>query len=393
MCVKKNKKIFIFIILIGFIFGNKIQIPFFRIFGIVPTLFRLTTLISVYVLTISIIKNKQKIFERKKEEKYVLIFSFGWFIYSFFRIDLNHLKDFIDFAFCIINFISLYILTNENDEKKFVIKCISILLIIITIFSIIEIITGIHFGYSRFNGHNVPFVAVAQFFNENDLSAFLGILLPVFNLSDIRKEIKIMISIIILFIIILNKSLFVLGSLIVCCIIYIFVYIFQKINNKKFLIISTSLLFIFSKNSIINYLMSSSSLIYRQHMYKYGLRNCIEHFWIGNGIGNYEEGMYSVGYYTLQYSSANPHCLLLEIWGEFGFFVFIFFLLYLCYKIFNSFYQFFKKNIISNWLILCIPIIYIFSIFSSSSCIEKSYTWLGLIILSWLNNKKIFNLN
>ena len=113
-------------------------------------------------------------------------------------------------------------------------------------------------------------------------------------------------------------------------------------------------------------------------MYSIGIKNVLTHMWFGTGIGNYGEGMVELGFDLKRAgASADPHNLFYELAGVFGI-VWAILLVILLLKLLMYFFK--KSSDKVNLFYLGLVYIIIFVGFSSSSCMEKNYIYLALLI-------------
>ena len=113
-------------------------------------------------------------------------------------------------------------------------------------------------------------------------------------------------------------------------------------------------------------------------MYSYGFKNVISHLLIGTGIGKYAEGMLEVGFDLSYYgASTDPHNLFYELAGTFGI-VWSVLLVDLLIKLFIWNYKRAVNRV--NLFALCLVLLVPFVGLSSSSCMEKNYIYLALLI-------------
>lgn len=362
--LKDKKNTIIYLLLSGLAIHDFFTIEGLKILGITVTYLRVILVISIIMLFFV----KEKI--RKNDN--ILIGFLIFMMYGLTRISGNY-KEFLNIYSVLVCFIILYTLINDN---KTIDKCIYILsnfLIFFCLYGLFEIITGIHFVQTYFGDANVKFLATGMYFNENDFSAYLSVLIFYMLLSKYNKYIKGIFVGIAIFIIILNKSLVCLLGIVSFFLLY---WIFKEKNNdiRKKRGIFSILGIVVLMNPIIE-MIKNSSWHWRLYMYKNGLLNCANHFLFGNGIGNYEKGMYSVGYIDYLNASPNPHCVYLELAGEFGV-IWVILLISIIVKLLS----WFGKRL-DNKNIYYFGIIYLFSFvgMASSSSLEKNYLYLALL--------------
>ena len=115
-------------------------------------------------------------------------------------------------------------------------------------------------------------------------------------------------------------------------------------------------------------------------MYSYGFENVMNHMCFGTGIGNYNKEMIALGFDDSSLAaSADPHNLFFELGGVFGI-VWAVLLIILLSKLLVKLYK--KTNIKDGVFLWGLVYILIFVGFASSSCMEKNYIYLALLIPS-----------
>lgn len=362
--LKDKKKVIIYLLLSGLAIHDFFTIECFKIFGITITYLRVVLTISIILL----------FFVRKEINKHdnILTVLVIFMIYGFTRISGNY-KDFFNIYTVLVSFVILYALIDNNKTIEICVHFLSTFLIIFGIYGLFEIITGIHLAETYFGNENVRMLATGMYFNENDFSAYLSILIFYMLLSNYNRFVKEIFIGIAVFIIFINKSLICLLGISSFFLLY---WIFkEREHNTRLKRGLISILGItIAINPIIN-MIKNSSWFWRFYMYKNGLLNCANHFLLGTGIGNYEKGMFSVGYIDYLNASPNPHCTYLELAGEFGT-IWTVLLITLIVKLMNWFRKRLDKKSIYYFGIL-----YMFSFVSmaSSSSLEKNYMYLALL--------------
>ena len=113
-------------------------------------------------------------------------------------------------------------------------------------------------------------------------------------------------------------------------------------------------------------------------MYSFGIQNVTSHLLLGNGIGNYAKGMLEVGFDpTYSGASADPHNVFFELAGVFGIvWAVLLILLLIRLMIWNIKRTAGKEYVYYFGLVFITP----FVGFASSSCMEKNYVYLALLI-------------
>lgn len=301
---------------------------------------------------------------------YILII---FMLYGLFRIEGN-LKEAFGLYCPLIAFFILYC---TIDDERIIKKCVDVLSVFYIFFCLVgiyELITQhhlveTHFDYSDVTKH----VACGMYYNENDFSAFLSVMMIYMLLSSFNRLVKLFFVLLGFIIICLNKSVVCILGLILFALI---AFVIRKRTNFFFRLMLFLILVVILINPL-TVIVNSSSIYWRKYMYAFGLKNVIEHMWFGVGIGNYADGMISVGYKPMEHTSADPHNLFFEIGACFGIvwaILFIFLLIKLL--TWNLKRAANIQNLICFGLIILIPFIG----FASSSCLEKNYIYIALLL-------------
>ncbi len=376
MNYKTNKTILILFILSGLTFHDFLSNDSIRIFGITVTYLRVVLVVSIPLFLCS------NPFFRKRDPFLYLFILF--IIYSLTRIGGNY-KEALSIYCVLIAFLMIYVLVQDN---KAISKCISFLagcLIFFTLYGLFEMFTGIHLTETYFQDYygtaNVKMLATGIYYNENDFSALLTVLIFYMLLSDFGKPTKWSSICIAVFIIYCNGSnICLIGLFAFFCI-----YFISKSRSREQTIFRIAIFlvaFLFS----MQFLVGNSSLYWRSIMYSYGIQVCEMFLLFGAGIGNYSAEMSKLGLTPDGNISTDPHCLFLELGGQLGmpwvillFFVLIWLIAW------------YTKRIKRNSMIYMFGLIFIifFVGLAASSCMEKNYIYLALLIpLSyWSINK------
>ena len=368
MKTKKARELIILLLLSGLAFHDFFIINFIKLGPFTITYLRIALAVSIPLL----------IFLKLKIPKYDAIRNifFVFMIYGLSRIGGNIRQAFT--MYCpMLAFFLLYIsIDNEICIKKSI-DFLAKLLMLFCFLGLFEQFTGHHFGMNYLDEPNNDLsknmLAFGMYYNENDFSAFLTVLLFYLLLSSYKKEVKLFFSIITIIVIYINQSMMcLLGILSYILIAYI-------IKGKKYKTIRIILIAIlaFSMSGIVIKMVLNSSIYYRIYMYSFGIKNCIKHLWFGTGIGNYGEGMLLAGYVPGLYTSSDPHNIYLELAGQFGM-VWSVLLLVLIGKLLYWFYK--RKIVKTNILYFGLIFIVSFVGLSSSTCLEKNYIYLALLI-------------
>lgn len=274
--------------------------------------------------------------------------------------------------------IAFFVLYFSIDDKKVIEKCIDFLSLMFMFFCLVglfELITGQHFVQNRLEViKENTLVAFGMYYNENDFSAFLSVMVIYMLLSRFKLFTKLVFISMAVIIICFNSSIICLLGLMVFALI---TFIFRRKPNRFLrlvLVLLVSLLLIKPVTDLVN----SSSLWWRQYMYSFGIKNVMSHMLFGTGIGNYSKEMIALGFdKTLYAASADPHNLFYELAGVFGI-AWAVLLIILLLKLLVFFYK--KSNVKENVFYMGLVYIVVFVGLASSSCMEKNYIYLALLI-------------
>jgi hypothetical protein len=294
--------------------------------------------------------------------------------YGLTRIEGNFKEAFA--LYCPI--IAFFILYFSIDDKKVIDKCINFLAVLFMFFCLVglfEIISGVHFVETRLDiMEDDKRVAFGMYYNENDFSAFLSVMVIYLLLSRFKLITKLLFITMSLVIICFNSSIVCLLGLMSFALIA-FILRYRKHRFLRLILtVLLSLLLIKPVTDMVN----SSSLWWRKYMYSFGIKNVMAHMWFGTGIGNYGKEMKAMGFDDTAYAvSADPHNLFYELAGVFGI-VWAVLLIILLLKLLVFYFK--KTNVKDYIYYLGLVYIVIFVGFASSSCMEKNYIYLALLI-------------
>lgn len=357
----------ILLLLSGLVFHDFFALKYVKL-GVIT----ITYLRVILVVTIPLLLFFYNVRIRKSD-----IFAYVFLIfmaYGLTRIEGN-LKEAFALYCPILAFFFLYF---SIDEKKTIEKCVDFLAILFMFFCLVglfELITNVHFVETHLEIINDDrCVACGMYYNENDFSAFLSVMIFYMILSRFKIVTKIVFSSIAIVIICFNSSIICLLGLMSFVLL---AFILRRKTNRflRFiLILLFSLLLIKPVTDMIN----SSSYWWRSYMYSIGIQNVLTHMWFGTGIGNYGKGMVDLGFdLNKAGASADPHNLFYEIAGVFGI-IWAILLIILLLKLLAYFY----KQTSDKANILYFGLVYIVSFvgFASSSCMEKNYIYLALLV-------------
>ncbi len=357
----------ILILLSGLVFHDFFALKFIKL-GMIT----LTYLRVVLVFTVPLLLFMYKVRIRKNDVLAYILMIF--MAYGLTRIEGNFKEAFA--LYCPI--IAFFILYFSIDDKKVIDKCINFLAVLFMFFCLVglfEIISGVHFVETRLDiMEDDKRVAFGMYYNENDFSAFLSVMVIYFLLSRFKLITKLLFIAMSLVIICFNSSIVCLLGLMSFALIA-FILRYRKHRFLRLILtVLLSLLLIKPVNDMVN----SSSFWWRKSMYSFGIKNVMANMWFGTGIGNYGKEMKAMGFDDTAYAvSADPHNLFYELAGVFGI-VWAVLLIILLLKLLVFYFK--KTNVKDYIYYLGLVYIVIFVGFASSSCMEKNYIYLALLI-------------
>ncbi|MDO4422124.1 MAG: O-antigen ligase family protein [Eubacteriales bacterium] len=357
----------ILILLSGLVFHDFFALKYIKL-GMIT----LTYLRVVLVFTVPLLLFMYKVRIRKNDVLAYILMIF--MAYGLTRIEGNFKEAFA--LYCPI--IAFFILYFSIDDKKVIDKCINFLAVLFMFFCLVglfEIISGVHFVETRLDiMEDDKRVAFGMYYNENDFSAFLSVMVIYLLLSRFKLITKLLFITMSLVIICFNSSIVCLLGLMSFALIA-FILRYRKHRFLRLILtVLLSLLLIKPVTDMVN----SSSLWWRKYMYSFGIKNVMAHMWFGTGIGNYGKEMKAMGFDDTAYAvSADPHNLFYELAGVFGI-VWAVLLIILLLKLLVFYFK--KTNVKDYIYYLGLVYIVIFVGFASSSCMEKNYIYLALLI-------------
>ena len=378
----------ILLLLSGLVFHDFFILPGVKIGPITITYLRV-----ILVVCIPLLLFFYKVKIRKNDVIAIILLIF--MAYGLTRIEGN-LKEAFALYCPLVAFFFLYF---SIDEKRIIEKCIDFLaglLIFFCFVGLFEIITGIHFVETHLEYIEAKrVVACGMYYNENDFSAFLSVSIIFMLFSRFKILTKCIFVAFAFAIVCVNQSVICILGL--SSIALVFFIVKNKINRFYRILAVIALILLMIKPFIE--LVDSSSMWWRNYMYSIGIQNVISHMLIGTGIGKYAEGMFELGFNNdseFYGASADPHNLFYELAGTFGI-VWAIFLILLLVKllIWNLKRSYIKENLYSLGLVLIIPFVGL----ASSSCMEKNYIYLALLIPAVYyrfyncNNEAVIRLN
>ena len=362
-----NKTRVILLLLSGLVFHDFLAVPEFKIGVITITYLRVMLIVCIPLL---IFLYKIRIYKND-----YLAYGFILFmLYGLTRIEGNFKEAFS--LYCpLVAFLILYISIHGKELLDKCIDFLSSMLVVFCFLGLFEIVTGIHFVETHLelvNDNRV--VACGMYFNENDFSAFLSVLIVYMIQSSFKKYTKVFFVVFAFVIVCINRSVICIIGLVSFLLV---IFILKSKHNRMFRLVGVALLLFITIKPVID-LINSTSFWWRSYMYSFGIKNVISHMLIGTGIGKYSDGMINVGY-DLSYrgASADPHNLFYELAGTFGIVWAILLIVYLIKLMFWNLNRVSNnENLYVFGLVYIIPFVGL----ASSSCMEKNYIYLALLI-------------
>ena len=357
----------ILLLLSGLVFHDFFALKYVKL-GVIT----ITYLRVILVVTIPFLLFIYKVRIRKNDILASILLIF--LAYGLTRIGDNFKEAFA--LYCpLVAFFFLYF---SIDEKRILDKCIDFLaglLIFFCFVGLFEIITGIHFVETHLDLiEEKRFVACGMYYNENDFSAFLSVSIIFLLFSRYKRIIKFIFVCVAFAIVCVNQSIiciFGLAALALVC------FIVKKRTNRFYRFFAVIFLVLLLIKPITD-LIDSSSLWWRNYMYSIGIQNVTSHMLFGTGIGEYAENMLDLGFNTAYYgASADPHNLFYELAGTFGIaWAILLIILLMKLSIWNLKRAANIENLYAFGLVFIIPFVGL----ASSSCMEKNYIYLALLI-------------
>lgn len=375
------------------------------------SIFRITTIILLFLMLTDYMKNSRKIrLTIKIGQDYIIKFYFFWFIYSIFS--LLWVKDYNAWLKAIFfigsGFTCIWILSTYVNTKTFFYNIFKIMLFMFVLHNIIgwsELLTGNYVFadlskidvYNQFKNNAAVRVPVSMMGNTNDFATLVlcGIFISLITLSNSKsKMIKIVSIINIISSTILlwrtNSRANMLG--LILGILVLLILKFYKKITKKSLLALISLLLLLVAVLVVNSstLNSAYDLItekikiggnsdsIRLNLIINGLIFLKRTILFGTGAGNIEYWMENNKLYNVG-SITNMHNWWFEILVGYGLIIFIGYIISY-YMIIKSLYKSYKSNndkFIENTslYLLCYMVAFIVSSISSSSNMSSEWLW------------------
>ena len=400
----------------------RIPIPFidtkFAIFlAVMPLLFLYYVVKNrFYIKTLTRLK-----FEKENVLNWIPIFGLFWLLYGciqlllFNNLNTSGIKELIYIALGFMSIVCIFELMKSKSTFKYMLNTLLVIYSVIVIFSIFELLAGIHLSYSMlrdpenvFYGiDRIYFMATGVFYNPNDLSTFLAFFLPVLFFSKdycIWKKIGThIIMYLSVLVIICNDSWIVMISLIIAGI-FAFVVIRPKIINSILYSVGFALLWAFgpkvmaviNPNAIILSLedflireqIGGGSLVIRLNTYLYGIKTT---FTESFGLGLGPSGFQTVKDIYKDKVMGNPHSLVIEIISQYGVIIFALFAFFYLYILVNLIKLYKAEKNPSYAMVIMILVIYPMATFSPSAYLSVTFQWIPVawgIYFVW-NKKQI----
>ena len=364
--VSRSRAVIVMVLLSGLVFHDFVKIEAFKLGAITITYLRVILIVTIPLL----IFPKVKLFNKDR----IAVAFFLFMIYGLARIGGNYKQAFA--LYCtMVAFFFLYI---SIENARLAQKCtnmLAVLLIVLCAIGVIEVTTGYHFRETMVDAGvtEAGRFAAGVYYNPNDFSALLAVLVMYMLLSNFDRITKISVIVVAMLIITINKSQICLLGLLS----FILIAFVLKNRVNRTLRFAVMLMLAAALALPVYSMIQDSSFNHRAYMYRFGIKNCRQHLWLGLGIGNYAKGMDAVGFTPYVGTSADPHNLFLELIGQFGI-IWGILLLLLLVKLLCWFFKRINEpgNLIRFGLVYLVPFVGL----SSSSCMEKNYIYLALLV-------------
>lgn len=379
-----------------------------------------------------IIKNRFYIssISRLKCDKYSIIywiplFGIFWLIYGGIQlliIDNNNpssgMKEILYLGLGFMSVLCIFELMKKQNSLKYMVNTMLIIYSAVAIFSIFELLSGIHLSMSMlrdpdniFNSFDrIYFMATGIFYNPNDLSTFLAFFFPLlFLLKDACMWKKIALHIVMclsILVIMCNDSWIIMFSIviagIIACVIvrpkllHIILYsvgfvLLCAFGPKVMMVINPNAVILSFDDFLLREQLGGGSLTIRANTYLYGLKSTFTETF---GLGFGPSGFSSVHDIYAEKVLLNPHSLVVEIISQYGIIIFaLFALFYFCILI--NLLKLYKISKDSKCLmIIMIFIFYPMVTFSPSAFLTASYQWIPIawgIYFVWNSKDQLKN--
>ena len=397
--MRKNKELnfVIAIFFIAIFWGEAVVNTQFRICGIVVTAYR-SVMILCFLLSFIVIKREQ--IKMSQLQIGMLLILYFWICVALLQIFFNtklELKEglkeivYIIFGFCICWCVYVYIKDFEHLKQTY--KCLKYITIMLILMGVLESILGVHWPISKFNDtvamqfemerwgttqESYKWISTGPFYNENDFSAVLTILMPFlfYDNSNIKRKIVAMLSFGgIVVIVILNGSLISIGGIAFYCAYKIWKKSSLHIKVAEIISIFVALMAVcINCGALIDYI-KNTSLFIRLELYVESLKLSLNNIFLGIGPGAFEQYF---ELYPLKAGITNPHNYFIEILSQYGLItlgllIFLFIIFFYILML--------NKKIYEAEIMIEVLLVYTISSFAPSSFIDKSFSWLPMALI------------
>lgn len=397
-----------------------------RIAGLMLTPFRVCVpLAFVTVLFKILAEEKKTIINLFKENKYTVCMSiviFIWLIYGGLSLSLSQysaintgIKELLAILLSAMSLLCIISVCKHGGWNWLIIgtKLATVITICIAFY---EITTGNHLSTSRFcspeffevmeeilndNSNELRFyLATSTFYNENDYSAFLAVMTPLFSVDITNKERKqkiegfIMLGLI-TYIIYVNDAFICLLAIIVgvtCTLAFSHAKLKAWIGAAVTMMVSSVLAKLISgagslEASLVEQVNLSQnetgSLLFRINTYIVSIRETVfTSKGLGFGAGSYAN--YFAQFAEMEKMMSNPHCLWIEILSEYGIIVFVMFVSVLVATFVALIQANKKEKNIRYAMILGAGASFILASMSPSSYLQYAYYWIPIALALYL---------
>lgn len=439
------------ILVIGLIFGNALGIG--KVAGVTLTLYRI--IVPAFFIMFILIKKKQSVFFTNNTNKYFSAFMIAWIVYggvltlvSNYVVFSNAIKELLALALGGISVICIVEFCETKKHFYFLLKCVKIAIFISIVFSLIEIMIGIHlytstlyFEIKKDTFWSILFELVSQkkiypstvfFYGTNDYSAFLAIFSPLFwpDKEKTTKENIINSSSFLLIIFILSvndANISWLGLTIAICVgcvvarmswrlgllgvtsIVIRQWLINKIITVLLLVkslfpqkvyesVENTETVVDMANEALEMVASSSQVIQAQVQTAANKSGSLYARWLAM-LDSFDicRGTYLLGSGPASYTNylrtkgargilVNPHNYWLEILSQYGIFIFLSYIVFIIILFFKLIFGYFKNGKYIYLQVSGMIISWVIASVAPSSFIGYSYYWIILAFALILTN-------
>lgn len=416
----------------------------FKLFGIVMTYYRLLVpLFLAFYIVEGFANRRWSTIAKNKLLVIGMLIAIVWIIYGCIQIianntisDKENLKELMTLA---IGFVSIGLIVRSLQEPRsfqYMIYALKSIYCGLILLGLIEMITGWHLYTSQYcdlqqiEYYNqlhplepidkfVSYNATGIFYGPNDFAAFLAIFAPLFLKHEIRKISNIFNTAVLLaafLLIIRNDAWITFIALLIGLIVYI-ILTHAKLSNVLIKAAGIYLIYRWGVKAFYTLIMKGYELFLPYRTIPEGIKVAVQ----GTGtvetvvaaqvggmnegygslflrINTYLEGIketftktYGLGFgpngfsryfseYAIAPVLANPHCLWLEIFSQYGIIIFSLYVGYLIYIYIKLIKLYLQERCVEYAVIIAMDTVLVFASFSPSTFLAYAYQW---ILIAW----------